>query len=85
MPSLPIGETGRLLKNRLSDHRGYITNQVLSVSTGNHFNLPGHSLAHEKVTILEQVKKTDTMYRKEREKYLINKCTTFHEVINREN
>ena len=57
-----IVETGRLLKNRLSVHRGYIPNQVLSVSTGNHFNLPGHSLAHVKVTILEQVKKNDTMY-----------------------
>ena len=80
-----IGETGRLLKNRFSDHRGYITNQVLSVSTGNHFNLPGHSLAHVKVTILEQVKKTDIMYRKEREKYFINKFNTFHEGLNREN
>ena len=80
-----IGETGRLLKNRLSDHRGYIHNQVLSVSTGNHFNLPGHSLADVKITILEQVKKNDTMYRKEREKYFINKFNTHHHGLNREN
>ena len=79
-----IGESGRLLKNRLSDHRGYITNQVLNVSTGDHFNLPGHSLANVQITILEQVKKNCTMYRKEREKYFINKFNTYHQGLNRE-
>ena len=33
-----IGETGRMLKARLCDHRGYINNQVASVTTGDHFN-----------------------------------------------
>ena len=79
-----IGETGRLLKNRFSDHKGYITNQVLNVSTGDNFNLPGHSLANVKITILEQVKKHDIMYRKEREKYFINKFNTYHQCLNRE-
>ena len=78
-----IGESGRLLKNRLSDHKGYITNHVLNVSTGDHFNLPGHSLANVQITILEQVKKNDTMYRKEREKYFINKFNTIEEGLNR--
>ena len=73
-----------MLKNRLSDHRGYITNQVLNVSTGDHFNLPGHSLANVQITILEHVKKNYTMYRKEREKYLINKFNTYHQGLNRE-
>ena len=50
-----IGEKGRLMKNCLSDHWGHIHNQVLSVSTGNHVNLPGYSLADVKITILEQV------------------------------
>ena len=40
-----IGITGRQLKLRLADHRGYITNQVTSKATGAHWNLPGHSLA----------------------------------------
>ena len=48
-----IGETGRMLKARLYDHRGYMNNQVVSVTTGDHFNLPGHSLAHMKIKILE--------------------------------
>ena len=62
-----IGETGRMLRHRLADHRGYVTSKVTSKSTGAHFNLPGHSLANMKITILEQVKKKDPEYRKERE------------------
>ena len=73
-----IGETGRMLKARLSDHRGYINNQVVSVTTGDHFNLPGHSLAHMKIQILEQVKYNNEQYRKERESYLINKFNTHY-------
>ena len=51
-----IGTSGRQLKYRLSDHRGYISNQVVSKATGAHFNLPGHSLADLGVTILEQTR-----------------------------
>ena len=79
-----IGETGRLVKARLSDHRGYISNQVIGVATGDHFNLPGHSLADLSITVLERVKKNDESYRKEREKYLINKLNTHYKGINRE-
>ena len=78
-----IGETGRLVKARLSDHRGYISNQVIGVATGDHFNLPGHSLADLSITILERVKKNDENYRKEREKYFINKLNTHYKGINR--
>ena len=79
-----VGETGRIVKHRLAEHRGYVNNQVSSVSTGEHFNLPGHSLANVKITILEQVKKNDIMYRKEREKYFINKFNSYYEGLNRE-
>ena len=79
-----IGETGRILKARLLDHRGYINNQVIIATTGGHFNLPGHSLANLKIIILEKVKKNDEMYRKQREKYFINKFNTFYEGINKE-
>ena len=79
-----IGETGRMMKAQLSNHRGYINNQVIAVTTGDHFNLPGHSLAHMKFTILEQVKREDESYRKEREKYFITKFNTFHGGIKRE-
>ena len=56
-----IGETGRI-KN----------NQVIAVITGDHFNLPCHSLADLQFVILEEAKKEDDTYRKEHEKYCIN-------------
>ena len=68
----------------LSDHMGYINTQVISVTTGDHFNLPGHSLANMKVIILEKIKKNDEMYKKEREIYFRNKFNTYYERINRE-
>ena len=79
-----IGQTKRKLKNRIADHRGYVSNQVLSTPTGEHFNLPGHCLADMKVSIIEQVKQNDEYYRKERESYCINKFNTFYEGLNRE-
>ena len=79
-----IGETGRILRARLSDHRGYINNQVITATTGDHINLVGHSLANHKVIILEKVEKNDEMYIKQREKYFINKLSTFYECINKE-
>ena len=54
-----VGTTGRQLKKRLAEHRSYIINQVTSKSTGAHWNLSGHSLDHQKVLILEQVKSKD--------------------------
>ena len=79
-----IGTTGRPLKCRLADHRGYITNQVLSRATGAHWNLPGHSLADLRITILEQTKTNCEEYRKEREKFFIRKFDTYNNGLNRE-
>ena len=79
-----IGETGRILKFRLADHRGYVNNNVTSQATGAHFNRPGHSLANMKILILEQVKKRDPLYRKEREKYFIQKFDTFYNGMNKQ-
>ena len=78
-----IGTSGRQLKKRLSDHRGYISSQVESRATGAHFNLPGHSLADLSVTLLEQTK-SDPEYRREREKYFIRKFDTVNNGINKE-
>ena len=44
---------------RAAKHRGYINNQVIGITTGDHFNLPGHSLANMKVTILEKVRNSN--------------------------
>ena len=79
-----IGESGRIMRTRLAEHRGYINNQVIGLTTGDHFNLPGHSLAHMKVTILEKVRNSNSDYRREREKYFINKFNTFYEGMNKE-
>ena len=79
-----IGQTKRQLKYRIADHRGYITNKVLSTPTGEHFNLPGHSLADMRTSVIEQIKKNDEYYRKERETYCINKFNTYYEGLNRE-
>ena len=77
-----IGQTGRIIKYRIADHRGYITNQVLA--TGAHLHLPGHSLADMRYTILEQVRYNNESYRRERETYHINKFNSFYMGINRE-
>ncbi len=79
-----IGQTKRRPKERIAEHKGYITNQVITQATGAHYNLPGHSLADMRVTILEQVKYNDQFYREEREQYCINKFDTFHNGLNRE-
>ena len=76
------------MKHRIADHRGYITSQV---TTGTHWNLPGHRMAQMKFTVLEvklkvkfKVKFNSEAYRKERETYFINKFNTFYKGINKE-
>ena len=79
-----VGETRRILKFRLAEHRGYVTNQDFSTATGNHFNSPGHSLSDLTITVLEKVKSSDDLYRKEREKYFIRKFNTFYKGLNKQ-
>ena len=73
-----------MLKFRLADHRGYVSNGDISKSTGAHFNLPGHSLADLRVTVIEQTRGKNTEYRKEREHYAIRKFDTFYHGMNRQ-
>ena len=78
-----VGESGRSLRQRFLNHKGYVENQTRSQATGFHFNLPGHSKNNLTITIIEQVRKVDPCYRKEREKFFINKFNTFHNGINK--
>ena len=78
-----IGHTGRALKYRLAEHRGYANNAIVSKATGSHFTLPGHSQANIKITVLEQVKRNEKAYREVREQYHINKFNTFYQGLNR--
>ena len=77
-----IGETKRILKFRLDDHRGYVNNHFDN-ATGTHFNQPGHSLSNLQITVLQQIKKKDNAYRKEREEYLIRKFNTVYKGMNK--
>jgi hypothetical protein len=79
-----VGETKRILKFRLADHRGYINNFDETQATGKHFTSPGHSLADLSIVILEKVRSSDDMYRKEREKYFIRKFNTYYQGLNRQ-
>ena len=59
-----IGETRRTMRTRMAEHRGYVQNQYLDTATGAHFNLPGHSVANMKCSVIEQVKIQSDLYRK---------------------
>ena len=52
------------------------------MATGEHFNLPGHTLSDLRITILEKVRSNDDMYRKERERYFIQKFNTYYKGLN---
>ena len=79
-----FGETKRMLTFRLADHGGYINNQDETQATEKHFISPGQSLADLSIIVLEKVKKSDDLYRKEREKYFIRKFNTFYRGLNRQ-
>ena len=79
-----IGETKRLLKSRLSEHKGYVTNHDTSTATGRHFNSSGHTLADLSITVIEQVRKNDTLYRTQREEYHIRRFNTLYKGLNRQ-
>ena len=78
-----IGETERSGKERFAEHRGYVKNHNLKQATGLHFNTPGHSLDNMKFIIIEKSKETNENYRKEREKFFIQKFNTFKNGLNR--
>ena len=73
-----VGETKRILKLFLAEHRGYVNNHDYTTATEEHFNSPGHSLSDQTITYLERVKSSDDLYRKEREIYFIRKFNTFY-------
>ena len=77
-----VGETKRIIKFRFAEHRGYV-NYNYDTATGEHFNEPGHSLSDMTLTVLERVKSSDDMYRKEREKYFIRKFNTYYKGLKR--
>ena len=76
-----IGQSGRSLKERLSEHLNYIDKNV--EATGRHFNLPGHSKWDLKATVLEKVHDREVWVREERESLFIRNINTFYKGINK--
>ena len=68
----------------IREHLVCVKNKHLQQPTGEHFNLPGHSLSDFTVTILEQPKENNILYKEEREHYLIRKMDTFYNGLNRQ-
>ena len=76
-----IGESERTLKERFSEHKGYVVNNMRNKATGEHYNQKGHKVSDMKITIIEKIYSSDPAVRKEREKYFINKFNTKHKYI----
>ena len=72
-----IGVTHQELCERIYQHVGYVRSKVISRATGQHFNLPGHSMHIMKFTVLEKVKSDDPLYGRKREKLMIRKFKSF--------
>ena len=73
-----------MLQTRVADHRGFVYNGRTDKATGAHFNMPGHSLADLRVSIIEQTRGKSAEYRKERENYHIKIFDTHHHGINQQ-
>ena len=61
---------------------GYIRTKKKNIVTGEHFNMPGHSLGNMTLTILEKVESEYVFYRKERETHMIKNFNTFYRTLN---
>ena len=79
-----IGETKRMLRFRVAEHRGYVFNKETDKATGAHFTMPGQSLADLRVSAIEHTKGRGSEYRKEREHFFIRKFNTFHRGLNKQ-
>ena len=82
-PEQYIGETGRSIKERFLEHKGYVSNKMLTKATGAHFNQRGHSISDMQITIIEKVFNPDPQFWKQREKMFINKFNTRYKGINK--
>ena len=78
-----VGETGKKLKERFSQHLQNIRSENCSTSTSEHFNLPNHSISNVNISIIEKCSSNSNMYRKIRESFFINKFETKHLGLNR--
>ena len=78
-----IGESERTLKERFSEHKGYVVNNMRTKATGDHYNQKGHKVSDMKITIIEKIFSSDPAVRKEREKFFINRFNTKYKGLNK--
>ena len=78
-----IGETEFTVRQRFLQHRGYVRREETGQATGNHFSLPGHSMADMTISVLERITTSDPMYRKVRESHWIEQFEARRKGINR--
>ena len=71
------------MRERFSEHKGYVVNNKLTKATGEHFNSKGHKASDMRVTVLEKIFSLDPAVRKEREKYYISKMNTRYKGLNK--
>ena len=57
-----IGESERTLKDRFSEHKGYVVNRMMKKATGEHFNSKGHKVSDMKISILEKIFSPDPVF-----------------------
>ena len=74
-----IGQTSKSLKERFSQHSGYVDRKV--EATGKHFNLPGHCKSDMRVTVVEKIHSMEVWVREEIESMHIRKSNTFYKGI----
>ena len=85
-----VGETSKSLGERFSQHRGYVNTYQNKTdagkrteATGDHFNLPSHSISDMRLQIVEKVFDKSKAVRLQREKLYINFFESDHRGINR--
>ena len=72
----------RKMRERFQEHRTYVKQKKLKTPTRERFNLKGHTISNMTITILKEVKVSDTLYQKEREQYLIRKFNSYYNEMN---
>ena len=78
-----VGESERTLKERFSEHKGYVVNNKITKATGEHFNQKEHKVSDMSVSVLEKIFSADPAVLKEREKYFIAKMNTRYKGLNK--
>ena len=79
-----IGLTTRKFQHRFSEHLGYVKSDKLTEPSGEHFNLPGHSIHDMECLVLEEVRNLDPYVLKARESLLIQNFNSYNRGLNKE-